>query len=766
MNKDVSFNPKKPFPHVDNKKVVEILPLLELAKYIGRASAVVLSGTGDKKESYTASGKSLSSEDKALLEPFLAHSLNSSKNRTITSQVQKVDGFEPGKWSQGNFIIAGYMGWPLSSVEGNSLGVLSFIYDAAFELNPDQEKAIRTILSLVSKELEEGRALEELRLAQKELKLEREHRKNIVENSKLSLWKCNVKEDTLYIDDKWAAILGYDEEEINPLTLEKWESMIHPTDLDMLREKWKRYLAGTNVNYKVTYRIKHKDGAWKWFSESGNAIKHDNNGVPLQMVGIVEDITQLQLDNIHLEEALQRLTYLSKATSDAIWDLDLVNETLQWNDNFFENYGHQPEEYAMAGLTLWAENIHPEDRVRVEHSFEASLIGDNENWEEEYRFRKANGEYVIVNDKAFIIRDAHGKAVRMIGALCDITEKNNYLLKAKIANERFQRIIDLTKEVIYDWDIINEDVYWGSGYVKQFGHELPEKKVTLQTRINHLHPDDVHRVLNELKDLLKNPDQNYFEVKYRFLKGDGTYIDIHEKASILRNDNGGPFRMVGTMRDVSEANRYLEQLKESEKKYNDLFHLSPQPSWVYDLETLQFLDVNSAAIDCYGYSLREFMNLTLADIRPKSEIDPLMVEIENVRSDSERIYEGVFRHSKSNGEEFDVRIYSNPINFRGRTCRQVVAFDISELTKHIKTIESQNSKFNKIAWMQSHVLRAPLVRMMGLTNLLLDPEENTQGENRFVLEEIRKSSNEIDQITREIAQITNELKTKQLTNGQ
>ena len=95
-----------------------------------------------------------------------------------------------------------------------------------------------------------------------------------------------------------------------------------------------------------------------------------------------------------------------------------------------------------------------------------------------------------------------------------------------------------------------------------------------------------------------------------------------------------------------------------------------------------------------------------------------------------------------------------------------MAFDISELTKHIKTIESQNSKFNKIAWMQSHVLRAPLVRMMGLTNLLLDPEENTQGENRFVLEEIRKSSNEIDQITREIAQITNELKTKQLTNGQ
>ncbi|MFT7189146.1 MAG: light-regulated signal transduction histidine kinase (bacteriophytochrome), partial [Sediminicola sp.] len=93
-------------------------------------------------------------------------------------------------------------------------------------------------------------------------------------------------------------------------------------------------------------------------------------------------------------------------------------------------------------------------------------------------------------------------------------------------------------------------------------------------------------------------------------------------------------------------------------------------------------------------------------------------------------------------------------------------FDISELTKQIKTIESQNTKFNKIAWMQSHVLRAPLVRMMGLTNLLLDPEEKNQGDNKFLLEEIRNSSNEIDRITRDIAEITNELKIKQLLNDE
>lgn len=747
---------------MEGNQLENSIPLLDLAKLIGKSSDAFISGMGDHKEIYDSHGKRLPNEDQGLLEPFLVHTLNSPTQITAITNVSKEAGFEVCQGSQGNFTIAAFVGCPLLAKDGTALGVMALVFDKALQFTDQQEKALETVACQLSKNLEETQTHKKFEGIQEELKLQKEVIRNIMENSKLSLWTCNLEKDILYFDAKWAENLGYKEEELHPMSLKKWETMIHPADLKKLKSKWKHYLAGKIGNYKISYRIGHKDGSWKWFLESGNTLKRNEAGVPIEMVGTIEDITQQQLDYLHLEETLQRMNYLSKATTDAIWDLDLVNETLQWNDNFFENYGHQHEEYAIAGLTLWIENIHPEDRVRVETSFDKSLEGKNENWEEEYRFKKADGDYVIVNDKAFIIRDATGKPIRMVGAICDITERNNYLLKAKIANERFQRIIDLTKEVIYDWDIINEDVYWGSGYVKHFGHHLPEKKVTLQTRINHMHPDDVHRVLNELKDLLKNPEENYFEVKYRFLKGDGTYIDIHEKASILRNDNGGPFRMVGSMRDVSEANKYLEQLQESEKKYNDLFHLSPQPSWVYDLETLRFMDVNSAAIDCYGYSLREFMELTLADIRPEGEITPLMKEVEDVRSDAERVFSGVFKHCKSNGEEFDVRIYSNPITFKGRICRQVVAFDISELTKHIQTIESQNAKFNKIAWMQSHVLRAPLVRMMGLTNLLLDPDENNEGENKFLLDEIRNASNEIDKITRDIAQITNELKTKQL----
>ncbi|MEJ1222749.1 PAS domain-containing protein [Sediminicola sp. 1XM1-17] len=746
---------------MENNSLDTIAPMLDLAKLIGGASAVGFSHLdGDGKISCSL-GSLIRREDQKTLGNLVAQTLSSSNSLDIIFCLKKV-GLEPLVLDADHKAISGHVGCPIKTREGVALGVLHLFYAQTFQLTAEQEKALLTVASQISTTLEAQESEKKLQLVQEELAMQKKVNRNIVMNSKLSLWTCNLKKQVLYFDPKWAQLLGYSETELQPLTMEKWESMIHAGDLEGLKDNWKDYLKGHIDHYEVAYRIKHKDGSWKWFLVASNTLIRDKEGIVVEMVGTIEDITQQKQDYTKLEEAMQRLTYLSKATSDAIWDLDLVKETLHWNDIFFETYGHKPDEYAKAGLTLWAENIHPEDRVRVEASFEKSLEEDHETWEEEYRFKKADGNFVIVNDKAFIIRNANGKAVRMVGAICDITERNNYVLKAKIANKRFQRIADLTKEVIYDWDIINEDVYWGSGYEKHFGHQLPKRKVTLQTRINHMHPEDVQRVLGLLKDLLRNPDENYFEAKYRYLKGDGTYIDIHEKASILRNDHGGPFRMVGSMRDVSEENRYLEKLRDSEKKYNDLFHLSPQPSWVYDLETLKFLDVNSAAVDCYGYSREEFMELTLSDIRPEGEITPLMKEIADVRTNARRVFNGAFKHRKKNGEVFDVRIHSNPITFKERVCRQVVAFDISGLTKHIETIESQNIKFNKIAWMQSHVLRAPLVRMMGLTNLLLDPEENNEGDQEFLLKEIRNASNEIDQITRDIAQITNDLKTNQL----
>jgi len=189
-------------------------------------------------------------------------------------------------------------------------------------------------------------------------------------------------------------------------------------------------------------------------------------------------------------------------------------------------------------------------------------------------------------------------------------------------------------------------------------------------------------------------------------------------------------------------------LRESEKKYSEMFNLSPLPMWVFDLDTLKFLDVNLAAISHYGYSNEEFLSMTITDIRPAEDITKMEQAI--VNSIASRLYKpGIFTHKKKNGELIQVDIQSNPIRYKGKLAKVILATDVTERLKYIKAIEDQNKKLREISWIQSHVVRAPLSRIMGLLPLINDSnctaEEKTQMMGYLLL-----SANELDEIIKEI----------------
>lgn len=201
-----------------------------------------------------------------------------------------------------------------------------------------------------------------------------------------------------------------------------------------------------------------------------------------------------------------------------------------------------------------------------------------------------------------------------------------------------------------------------------------------------------------------------------------------------------------------ERNRISQKLKESEEKYRHIFDFSPLPMWVYDFTTLKFLNVNEAAIKNYGYSEGEFLNMSIRNIRPPEDISLLEERLSNRRHRTS-VNQGVFRHRKKNGEIFEVDVQSDEIEFNGKTARLVIATDISDQMEYIRAIEKQNLIMRDIAWTQSHVVRAPLARIIGLINLLnADCEENCNTEE--VLDYIIRSAHELDQIVREIVRKT------------
>jgi PAS domain S-box-containing protein len=117
--------------------------------------------------------------------------------------------------------------------------------------------------------------------------------------------------------------------------------------------------------------------------------------------------------------------------------------------------------------------------------------------------------------------------------------------------------------------------------------------------------------------------------------------------------------------------------------------------WVFDTKTLGFLAVNHAAIRQYGYSRREFLRMTILDIRPAAEIRHVM-RVVNVASIGTHAH-GTWRHRRKTGEIFDVETYTAPVSFAGRSAKLVVAIDVSRraerLASEIVRVQEMERRF-------------------------------------------------------------------------
>lgn len=132
-----------------------------------------------------------------------------------------------------------------------------------------------------------------------------------------------------------------------------------------------------------------------------------------------QHIDQLKHD---LEATLERYELVWQATHDILYDLDIPSGVVIWNQALYDQFGYDPQE-ATGTLEWWVTHIHPDDALFVEQSLSNWLNGTANNWRSEYRFRKANGKYSHVLDRGFVIRDAAGAPLRIIGTLFDITQQ-------------------------------------------------------------------------------------------------------------------------------------------------------------------------------------------------------------------------------------------------------------------------------------------------------------------------------------------------------
>ena len=168
-----------------------------------------------------------------------------------------------------------------------------------------------------------------------------------------------------------------------------------------------------------------------------------------------------------------------------------------------------------------------------------------------------------------------------------------------------------------------------------------------------------------------------------------------------------------------------KELRESQVKFEFLFSDTPLPLFLYDCETLQYIEVNQATIDKYGYTRDEFLRMKITDIRPAEDVPRLMARVRQSHSELENL--GVWRHCLKDGRIIDVEITSRFLDWQGRPAKLVAAQDITarkqaetELQKAKDMAEASNRAKSEFLANMSHEIRTPMNGILGMANLLFE----------------------------------------------
>jgi len=251
---------------------------------------------------------------------------------------------------------------------------------------------------------------------------------------------------------------------------EGYLSTVHSEDLKKVKDAVALTLSN-NKPYDIEYRIiRPIDGAIRWIHERTDFVPNDENSRLL--LGVVQDITiRKKVEDILLEYN-QRYEILSRATNDAIWDLDIEQDFELWNHGIQSIFGYSTTHITSA--KQWRKDkIHPEDYGRVQLEITNAFDHRRTNWTSQYRYLCANGNYKYVLDRAYIIYNDN-KPVRMIGAMQDITEQREFEQHIIATARELSELIENANTPIFGTDrngYINE---WNKVTASLTGHSKSE----------------------------------------------------------------------------------------------------------------------------------------------------------------------------------------------------------------------------------------------------------------------------------------------------
>lgn len=307
------------------------------------------------------------------------------------------------------------------------------------------------------------------------------------------------------------------------------------------------------------------------------------------------------------------------------------------------------------------------------------------------RNKRKDGSVFWTRWEFFSIKEEAEKRSVLQGIGFDITERKRAEEEKLFARKSLQIILDNTEEsfIVTDNDL---DIVSYNAMANQLTYELSGVKLKQGLPILMYLKGLEEKEFEELFQKALNGEGQENEVTAVTL--DGRTIIFSNTFRPLFNERNEVYGVIFTSREVTAKKQIEKALQESEEKYRVLFQSNPQPMWLYDLETLRFLEVNNAALHHYGYTREEFAQMTIKDIRPQEDVGLLMEQLKiSTLNPGVIVNNKIWRHYKKNGELIYVELKSHTIVYEGKRAAFVSVNDITKMVQTEQALMKSNERF-------------------------------------------------------------------------
>ena len=450
----------------------------------------------------------------------------------------------------------------------------------------------------------------------------------------------------LYTNSGAEKMYGYEQGEMVGLPI----SIINnPTDKDPQQTAEDIFnIMAKNGGWKGEICNIKKDGTLIWSSATVSIFTHPTFGEVL--LSVQRDISELKNTETALRDSEKLLKEAQRIAKMGAWELDLVDNTLNWSDETYRIFELDKAEFS-ATYEGFLSVIHPDDVERVRKTFSDSLI-NNQPYEIEHRILKKNGEIKFVRESCETIFSEEGKPLFSIGIVQDITEQVEQKKALRESEEKFRLINSRVPGIVYQFKVDvngNRSLPYVSPSVETYLNISADDAMRdAENWFSLTHPDDYSSLETSIVESMQQMTQ--WEWEGRFVRNDKRVVWSHGSSAPRKQEDGSVI-WDGVFVDITERKKSEQALLESDLWMKSVFNSLDEAVLVVNPER-ELINVNNAAQKMFGYSIEEIFS---------SSTELFHVDSQHFVEFGERIKEAfshgdvasfVFEAKRKNGEIF------------------------------------------------------------------------------------------------------------------